>query len=341
MLLVGLGIVVPTAWFSQTDLQNRFSANVNNATLPVWTVLSTSTSYNSNSIYMTNGQWNCVKIVIDHANPNLANDTLVSSIAVWPTSFNFNGISWVEVYASDVVKVIWFDSWNVPNCEPNFNSDNNIIVVEDSNSWNAISADACVRANVPLPIELKTIIARCLWDGQGVKVFWITASEINNAWFLVQKSSDWKRWVDVAWVESAGVWWNSSTELTYTINDLEWTDGDDDGVVYYRLEQNDRDWRIDHSPIRSVSNCDSNEWYSVTVFPNPVVDILRVTIHSQNNDLAQHVEVFNSLGQSVGSVYANDSWNLDVDFSLLPFGVYSLRVTEGEWRNSRTIKVVK
>jgi hypothetical protein len=43
------------------------------------------------------------------------------------------------------------------------------------------------------------------------------------------------------------------------------------------------------------------------MFPNPVVDILKVKITSADQELAQTVQVFNMLGQKVGETVARDS----------------------------------
>jgi hypothetical protein len=65
--------------------------------------------------------------------------------------------------------------------------------------------------------------------------------------------------------------------------------------VYYRLEQNDFDGQIDYSDVISVRDCDSGIGYDVVISPNPVSDILTVTLKNADNELAHTLYVFNSV----------------------------------------------
>ena len=332
--LIGLGIVaLPNTSSAQTDLETWFLNNVDGVTIPVGTQLSTVTNHpDPHNIAINTLEWDCIKIVIVH-DPmyGIWNDTLMASSAVWPTAWN-NGLeNYVTALPWDQVIVIWNDSWNLPICEPGYNSDNNTIIVQ------GIEATWCIRSEIVLPIELVKFIALCKGKGQGVKIEWATASEINNDWFRVQRSTNWVDRENIAWIDAVGTG-TSSGEQEYSMED---TEANDAKVKYYRLQQVDFDWATDYSPIESVTNCDGWTWYDVQMFPNPVVDILNVNITNAQEDLAQKVEVYNMLGQKVGETFARDSWELNVDFSDLPAWSYTVVVTEGNGTNRRVERVIK
>lgn len=113
-----------------------------------------------------------------------------------------------------------------------------------------------------LPIELLDFSAKLVDD--YVELTWVTATEINNEYFTVEKS-DGKNFRQVAIIPGAG---NSTVTKYYSKIDYD----PFPGVSYYRLKQTDYDGRFAYSQIVSVnyqplaSISDENE---VIVFPNP------------------------------------------------------------------------
>lgn len=91
---------------------------------------------------------------------------------------------------------------------------------------------ASVNVNNPLPIELLAFTARA--NGTAVDLTWTTASERNNAYFQVERSSDLAHFTPILTVPGAG---NSQSELHYQDRD----DAPLAGVNYYRLCQTDLD----------------------------------------------------------------------------------------------------
>ncbi len=190
-------------------------------------------------------------------------------------------------------------------------------------SWTYLQ-DNCIY-QWPLPVELTKFVAACEKDWQQVRFVELkreTASEVNNEGFWVQKSADGKTWDNVAFVKWAG---SSSQAKEYGFIDTEWTEWDDDGVVYYRLEQNDFDGQIDYSDVISVRDCDSGIGYDVVLSPNPVSDILTVTLKNADNELAHTLYVFNSVWQIVWKVSASDAGKIEFDTSSLPSWIYTIK----------------
>lgn len=84
----------------------------------------------------------------------------------------------------------------------------------------------------PLPIEL--IDFDCEWETNKVKIFWVSASEINNDYYLLEHSIDGFIWNNVDVIEGAG---NSVEMLEYVTYHYGAMKGDN----YYKLTQVDFD----------------------------------------------------------------------------------------------------
>ena len=84
----------------------------------------------------------------------------------------------------------------------------------------------------PLPIELVSFNARN--DGSAVLLEWTTASEIDNHYFTLERSTDGSAYSDLLNTPGAG---NSQVSIDYRAHDV----GPVPGVSYYRLRQTDFD----------------------------------------------------------------------------------------------------
>jgi len=109
-----------------------------------------------------------------------------------------------------------------------------------------------------LPVELLGFGAKRV--DNKVFVDWTTASEINNDYFIVQKSYDAKEVIEVARVKGSG---NSTVMHQYSSV----IDDPFGGLVYYRLCQVDYDGTIHYYPFQAVKTKSGLD--GVTVFPNP------------------------------------------------------------------------
>ncbi|MFZ1609942.1 MAG: autotransporter-associated beta strand repeat-containing protein [Chitinophagales bacterium] len=108
-------------------------------------------------------------------------------------------------------------------------------------------------ASYVLPIVLTEFTAELI--DADVVLNWITASEVNNDYFSIQRSMDGSIWNAIGQVDGAG---SSST-----VNHYDFTDKDAPGMVlYYRLKQIDFNGNYEYSPIRVVNNL-GNEAYII------------------------------------------------------------------------------
>lgn len=114
--------------------------------------------------------------------------------------------------------------------------------------------------NIPrgdvLPIEL--IYFRGTVTDFGVRLTWATASEVNNDFFTIERSTSLEDFEIVGTLPGAGM---SSSILTYSFLDSEITN---EGVVYYRLKQTDYNGDYEYSDIIAVN---MNGGLDIYVYP--------------------------------------------------------------------------
>jgi hypothetical protein len=115
--------------------------------------------------------------------------------------------------------------------------------------------------NLPLPVELISFTAKGIEN--RVELEWITASEINNSHFTIQRSRSGINFSDIATV-AAGSSGSSVQEYTYT--DFYALPG----KSYYRLKQTDLDGTEKLLDIKMVEMNDFPP--GLRVYPNPVED---------------------------------------------------------------------
>lgn len=119
--------------------------------------------------------------------------------------------------------------------------------------------NASSTTNNTLPIELLDFTAT--EKGETVDIEWVTATEINNDFFTVERSVDGVHFEAIGHENGAG---NSSRELWYGFTDEEPLSG----TSYYRLKQTDFDGQYSYSPVERITrnNVLSNR---LDLYPNP------------------------------------------------------------------------
>ncbi|HRH65737.1 MAG TPA: T9SS type A sorting domain-containing protein [Bacteroidia bacterium] len=125
-----------------------------------------------------------------------------------------------------------------------------------------------------LPIELKSFDARP--ENGMVHVEWLTAVEINNNYFTLEKSQDGINYSRLCIVSGAG---NSTSELYY-----DWMDENPTpGLCYYRLTQTDFDGKYEvFEPVSvRMEGAVTQNLAIEKVFPNPFSDKLTITFSEQ------------------------------------------------------------
>lgn len=122
----------------------------------------------------------------------------------------------------------------------------------------------------PLPIELLSFTANAV-DNKVVRCDWVTASEIDNDYFTIERSKNGIEFETAGITDGAG---NSNYQLSYAFTDTE----PYRGLSYYRLKQTDFDGRSSYSEIVAVMLTDKNSLIGV---PNPASDEFTVYFDSE------------------------------------------------------------
>lgn len=160
----------------------------------------------------------------------------------------------------------------------------------------------------PLPIELLDQKAEC--QSNTVNVSWITATETNNDFFTVERSSDGYDFDVVGLVDGAGT---STVQHTYEYKDLNPLSG----TAYYRLKQTDFDGKTVAFPLLS-SSC-SNSTSGIDVYPNPGHNEIFISGASAGTVFG----LVNDLGQVIRKVQVVSD-HTAFDISGLEAGIYFL-----------------
>jgi hypothetical protein len=140
----------------------------------------------------------------------------------------------------------------------------------------------------PLPVELLIFESVCHSD--GVELNWITATETNNDYFILEKSSDGVNYSEIARVYGQG---NSNSQSFYSYFDA--ADGKNN---YYRLSQTDFDGLSESFPVIFADCFDGNAETDFVILNNPVDEEILVQITGEiNNEYS--IYLINQLGQQI------------------------------------------
>jgi len=164
----------------------------------------------------------------------------VSEADLFPQRFNSVDATWSDVTLSGTL-----------------NTTANTLSGVSVSSGNFFKSWVLVNELNSLPIELTHFKPEC--EDNNVTIEWTTAAEINNDYFVIEKSLDGTTWVAVDSIDGAG---NSFVEQNYTYqikNHIY-------EITYFRLKQVDYDGTTDYSDIAPCT-CEGLE--IIGVYPNP------------------------------------------------------------------------
>lgn len=176
----------------------------------------------------------------------------------------------------------------------------------------------CTSCSSALPIELSEFTANP--RDNYVELYWKTATQINNDYFVVEKSKDAQNWQQLVIVKGAGT---SYTTLEY----LEIDPQPYEGINYYRLKQVDFDGNYSYSQIVAVKFSKQIATGGEPVlFPNPIAAGETLNIQFPANYMEVLVVLRDMMGKEVFSkVIVFEENNLLYAIPLdkeLPSGMY-------------------
>lgn len=205
------------------------------------------------------------------------------------------------------------DKWRFKG---NVNSDGVPVVIAPGQGLGVAQDAASSSCPTVLPIELINFTATPI-SNEMVKLYWQTATEINNDYFTIERSHNAKDWEVIETLAGAG---NSAQLLSYSSFDKM----PFNGTSYYRLKQTDFDGKYSYSPIKAV-HIKNVEWSKVNVFPNPSQNELTILGNKQE---IENYAIYNILGNNVShkiSEIENYENKTRIDLSKLNSGMYFIK----------------
>lgn len=188
-------------------------------------------------------------------------------------------------------------------------------------------------AQSPLPINLISFTAK--YSKPDVLLNWSTAQEKNFSHFIIEESTDGINYNQLAVVFGAG---ESDTRKDYSYTDKNLTGRK--GLVYYRLKSVDNDSKYDYSSVRIIRLDEEKKGITLSTYPNPAVNELKVTIPAAWQSKKATYEVVNINGQVAKRVTtANSSQTETINVNSLAPGFYIVKVIcEGQIAQQKIVK---
>ena len=183
-------------------------------------------------------------------------------------------------------------------------------------------AHTCVQKTTLLPVVWLDFTAN-VEDNNDVLLKWITVSEINNDYFILQHSADAVNWKNIYKVKGSG---NSNEIIEYSYLDEE----ANMGVNYYRIIQVDYDNSLSLSKIVSARILNGINEADIKIYPNPVLDKLYISGKPADVEFALY---------NVNGVLLLKTNNNVIDMSSLKKGFYFIKM-KGV-KNNMVFKVIK
>jgi len=264
------------------------------------------------------------------------------------------------VVNSDVVDRTWFISesvaggsdatitfqWNTANETSGFDRTNLLFKHHNGSIWETIGVGSAAAvgggayeasvANVsdfspfavedgdsPLPVELVSFDAKNI--NNEVEVEWVTASEINNDYFILERSVDSKSFEELAVIAGNGT---TNETITYNFTDAR----PYGGISYYRITQVDYDGTSKtYAPVKvNVSLIGEVVSYVHPVPSNG--DFINIQLSGFDKSLGAQIKIVNVKGETVYAedifLDENNGFNQKIEFSKkLPTGIYILNIS--------------
>jgi uncharacterized membrane protein len=146
-----------------------------------------------------------------------------------------------------------------------------------------------------VPVEFLSFDAKRMND--KVNLTWVTASEINNSHFEVERSIDNSKFENIGTVKGNGT---TSMMNTYKLTDnISKLMNSNATTLYYRLKQVDFDGEFAYTEVRTVE-LNKLDAIELTVYPNPNYGDFNLSVRSTESTSTTFI-IFNNLGAEVWS----------------------------------------
>lgn len=194
-----------------------------------------------------------------------------------------------------------------------------------------VTVSSCV-----LPVEMLYVRGDYQDDKDRVHIEWATATESNNDYFVIERTTDGVTYAPVATVSTKAVNGNSTQPLEYECFDT----SPPTGTVYYRLKQVDRSGDVKDGGTISVQ-VNPIPVSGVSIQPNPATASVLIG-YSATVEGTTQIVILDQFGREVKNIACNarnGANSCEIDLSDLANGVYTVQVRTGaEVMNGKLIR---
>ncbi|MFI5152089.1 MAG: T9SS type A sorting domain-containing protein [Chitinophagales bacterium] len=181
-----------------------------------------------------------------------------------------------------------------------------------------------VPVSSPLPLSLVDFAAHL--NDKKVVLDWATEMELNTSHFTIQRSADGESFDDDGIVIADG---ESKARQDYSFTDNV-SSMPNKGLIYYRLKMVDLDSKYRYSEVVVVRIVKSQQTTSITVFPNPAVNDLRVTIPVEWQNRSISYNIYSSNGALMKQKISGNAGQTEtLHVADLPSGWYVVKTSAG------------
>jgi hypothetical protein len=195
------------------------------------------------------------------------------------------------------------------------------------------SGFSVVQSATSLPVELLSFTGE--EQGRHHLLKWITASELNNEWFILEQCTDGVSYMEI--YRTPGHAFSSSNIYYQHLNQYP-----DPGVNYYRLKQVDVNGNFSYSNVVVLKN-EVDQVVLDNLYPNPSNGDMQFDLTSYGDGVFS-VDVFDIAGRLVISkTHAQEKGrhSVTIETSHLSQGTYTLRVEQQQGRFKSVNRIVR
>jgi len=211
----------------------------------------------------------------DNTNITLASTAFRPDFLLITNSANLGSVNIKFKHNSGDITFPAANAGSTSNLIQSFNADGFQVGNATAVNWAGVSYTyAAFAGGNTLPVKILTFEAE-FTAGKGTQLLWLTASEINNDFFTIQRSYDLINFTDVAYVQGKG-----STNI---IQNYEFLDTllSSENIVYYRLKQTDYNGESEFLKIINIKPS-SETFFNLNVSPNPAEEMVQINIISKH-----------------------------------------------------------
>jgi len=245
------------------------------------------------------------------------------NMTLWPTNYTNNvGAGWSIMKAPNIA-----GTWALDGvCAASTASQ----VIRTG--MTGFSVFSVVQSATPLPVEFLFFNGESTPDRN--KLFWATASETNNDYFVVERSADGVNFYEIGRVDGAG---NSTQRRDYKLDDL----NPISGIGYYRIKQVDFNGQSSYSDMITLTFQRGNMSVQA-IRPNPTAGDVSIDF-AATKDTEIHIVIMDVTGRIVVDEMRKVQEGVNVITTGINegAGVYTIKITDNLYGFQHIERIVK